>query len=196
MSAASSFDPILYNISRHTSIDDHEKKKITSALTLKKLRKRQYLLQVGDICKVETFVTQGLLRGYSVDDRGAEHMLMFAMEDWWISDLYSFLTLTPSVMNIDALENSEVISIEKDALENLYLEVPKLERVMRILFQNAFVAQQQRILASISQTAEERYTTFIRKYPSLEQRIPQTFVASYLGMTPETLSRIRKQWAK
>lgn len=135
------------------------------------------------------------MRAYTIDDKGAEHILMLASEDWWISDLFSFLSVTPSAMHIDALEDSEIISIEKPDLEKLYIEIPKLERLMRILFQKAFVAQQQRILASISQSAEERYTSFIKKYPSLEQRIPQTQIASYLGITPETLSRVRKQLA-
>lgn len=187
------FDPILKNISRHIRLSDEETKRFTSTLKVKNLRKRQYLLQAGDVCRFENFVSKGLLRAYTIDNKGAEHILMFAPEDWWISDLFSFLSDSPSAMHIDALEDSEIISIEKPDLEKLYIEIPKLERLMRILFQKAFVAQQQRILASISQSAEERYTSFIKRYPSLEQRIPQTQIASYLGVTPETLSRIRKQ---
>ena len=189
------FDPILNNISRHIHLTDEETKRFTSALKVKNLRKRQYLLQAGDVCRFENFVSKGLLRAYTIDDKGAEHTLMLASEDWWISDLFSFLSDTPSAMHIDALEDSEIISIEKPDLEKLYIEIPKLERLMRILFQKAFMAQQQRILASISQSAEERYTSFVKKYPSLEQRIPQTQIASYLGITPETLSRVRKQLA-
>jgi len=187
------FDPILKNISRHIRLSDEETKRFTSTLKVKNLRKRQYLLQAGDVCRFENFVSKGLLRAYTIDNKGAEHILMFAPEDWWISDLFSFLSDSPSAMHIDALEDSEIISIEKPDLEKLYIEIPKLERLMRILFQKAFVAQQQRILASISQSAEERYTSFIKRYPSLEQRIPQTQIASYLGVTPETLSRVRKQ---
>jgi len=187
------FDPILKNISRHIRLSDEETKRFTSTLKVKNLRKRQYLLQAGDVCRFENFVSKGLLRAYTIDNKGAEHILMLAPEDWWISDLFSFLSDSPSAMHIDALEDSEIISIEKPDLEKLYIEIPKLERLMRILFQKAFVAQQQRILASISQSAEERYTSFIKRYPSLEQRIPQTQIASYLGVTPETLSRVRKQ---
>jgi CRP-like cAMP-binding protein len=189
-------DLILKNVSQHISLTEEESKLFTSLLSIKRLRKRQYLLQAGDVCPTENFVACGLLRAYTVDEQNNEHVLMFAMEDWWISDLYSFLTNQPSSMNIEAMEDSEVICIEKQALESLYQQVPKFERLMRILFQNAFVAQQQRILSSISQTTEERYSAFIKKYPLLEQRVPQTQIASYLGMTPETLSRIRKQWSR
>jgi CRP-like cAMP-binding protein len=189
------FDSILKNISRHIQLTKKETAQFTAVLKIKNLRKRQYLLQAGDVCRFENFVSKGLLRAYTIDDKGAEHILMLAAEDWWISDLFSFLSNTPSGMHIDALEDSEIISIEKPDLEKLYIEIPKLERLMRILFQKAFVAQQQRILTSISQSAEERYTSFVKKYPSLEQRIPQTQIASYLGITPETLSRVRKQLA-
>jgi CRP-like cAMP-binding protein len=190
------FSAILQNVSKHVTLSEEEIKIFASLLLVKKLRKRQYLLQAGDICRYESFVTKGLLKAYTVDDQGDEHILMFGLEDWWISDLYSFLSESPSTMNIEALEDCELICIEKPALESLYQQIPKFERLMRILFQNAFVAQQQRILAAISQSAEERYASFIKKYPTLEQRIPQTLIASYLGMKPETLSRIRKQWTR
>jgi CRP-like cAMP-binding protein len=190
------FKTILQNISRHISLTPDEIKIFTSLLTVKKLRRRQYLLQAGDICRTENFVSSGLLRAYTVDRQNNEHTLMFAMEDWWISDLYSLITETPSTLHIEALEDSELFCIDKLSLESLYQQVPPFERLMRILFQNAFVAHQQRILSSISQSAEERYGAFIKKYALLEQRVPQTLIASYLGMTPETLSRIRKQWTK
>jgi CRP-like cAMP-binding protein len=190
------FKTILQNISRHISLTPDEIKIFTSLLTVKQLRRRQYLLQAGDICRTENFVSSGLLRAYTVDRQNNEHTLMFAMEDWWISDLYSLITETPSTLHIEALEDSELFCIDKLSLESLYQQVPPFERLMRILFQNAFVAHQQRILSSISQSAEERYGAFIKKYALLEQRVPQTLIASYLGMTPETLSRIRKQWTK
>jgi CRP-like cAMP-binding protein len=187
------FDPILKNVALHVELTDDEVTFFKSLLRPRKLRKRQYLLQAGDVARFENFVSKGLLRAYTVDKTGHEHIVMFAAEGWWISDLYSFLSGTPATLHIDALEDSEVLSIEKPDLEKLYAEVPKFDRLMRILLQNAFVANQQRILASISQTAEERYLSFVKKNPSLEQRIPQVQVASYLGMTPETLSRIRRQ---
>jgi CRP-like cAMP-binding protein len=120
--------------------------------------------------------------------------MMFGMEDWWISDMYSFITATPATLHIDALEDSEVLSIEKNDLENVYLRIPLFERFYRLLLQNSIVANQRRVLSTISQTAEEQYLAFIRKYPSLDRRVPQSQIASYLGITPETISRIRKQW--
>ncbi len=186
------YDVILKNISRHIQLLPEEEKLFISFLKQRKLKKKQYLQQAGEICRFENFVTKGLLRAYTVDDKGQEHIAMFAMEDWWISDLLSFLTNTPATQHIDALEDSEVLSIEKSDLEKLYSAVPKLERLFRVLLQNAFVSSQQRILGSISQSAEEQYLAFIGKYPSLEQRIPQIQIASFLGITPETISRIRK----
>ncbi|HWA34527.1 MAG TPA: Crp/Fnr family transcriptional regulator [Cyclobacteriaceae bacterium] len=186
------YEEILTNIAKHIALSDAEKSIFTSFLTVKKLRKHQYLLQAGDVCRFETFVNKGLLRAYNVDEDGTERIIMFAPEDWWISDLYSLLTETPSTLHIDALEDTEVACIEKPNLEKLYTEVPKFERFMRIAFQNAFVSQQRRILGAISQTAEERYLSFVEKYPALQQRIPQVQIASYLGITPETLSRVRK----
>src|ERR1043165_4633082 len=147
------YEQILTNISKHITLTEGEKSAITSFLIVKKLRKHQYLLQAGDVCRFETFVNKGLLRAYNVDEQGTERIFMFAPEDWWISDLYSLLTETPSTLHIDALEDTEVICIEKPNLEKLYTQVPKFERFMRIAFQNAFVAQQRRILGAISQTA-------------------------------------------
>lgn len=187
---------ILENISRHIDLTEEEADYFISLLKQKTIRKRQFLLQSGEISRHETFVVKGLLRAYIIDKSGYEHVAMFASEGWWISDLYSFLTQSPGSQNIDALEDTEVLQIEKDDLERLYLEIPKFDRFFRILLQNAFVANQQRILASISLTAEEQYLAFVKKYPSLEQRVPQHQVASYLGITPETISRIRRSLTK
>ena len=189
------YDLIFQNISRHIDLTDEEKKYFIALLKPRKIRKKQCLLQAGEVSRFENFVTKGLLRAYTVDAKGHEHIAMFAMEGWWISDLYSFLTETPATQYIDALEDSEVLSIEKTDLEKLYIAVPKFDRLFRKLLQNAFVANQQRILAGISQTAEEQYLAFIKKYPTLEQRVPQHQIASFLGITPETISRIRRNQA-
>jgi CRP-like cAMP-binding protein len=189
------YQQILASVSKHIQLSEDEIQYFTSLLKVRTFRKKQYLLQAGDVSKYENFVVKGLLRAYTVDAKGQEHIAMFAMEGWWISDLYSFLTNNPATQHIDALEDSEVMSIEKSDLEKLYQQVPKFERFFRILLQNAFVANQQRILAGISQTAEEQYLAFIKKYPSLEQRIPQHQIASFLGITPETISRIRRSKA-
>ena len=183
---------ILKNVARHVQLTPDEEKFFISLLKVRELKKRQFLLKAGEVSKHENFVTEGLLRAYTIDADGDEHIAMFAIEDWWISDLYSFLTQTPATQHIDALEDSIILSIEKGDLERLYLKVPKFDRFFRVLLQNAFVANQKRILASISESAEEQYINFLKKYPSLEQRIPQHQIASYLGITPETISRIRR----
>jgi CRP-like cAMP-binding protein len=186
------FDLILKNVSRHIQLTPDEEKFFLSLLKKRELKKRQFLLKAGEVSRYENFITKGLLRAYTVDANGDEHIAMFGMEDWWIGDFYSFLTQTPAKQNIDALEDSTILSIEKNDLEQLYLKVPKFDRFFRILLQNAFIANQNRVLASISQSAEEQYTNFIKKYPSLEQRVTQLQIASYLGITPETISRIRR----
>lgn len=190
------YDLILSNVSKHIQLTHEEISIFTSLLKPRKIRKRQYLLQAGDINQYENFVNKGCLRAYTVDEQGQEHIAMFGVEGWWISDLYSFLTGTPATQHIDALEDSEVFSIEKTDLEKLYEQVPKFNRFFLKLLQNAFVAHQRRILASISQTAEDQYMDFIKRYPSIEQRVPQSQIASYLGLSPETISRIRRQQAQ
>ena len=138
-------------------------------------------------------MVRGCLRAFYIDANGFEHNVLFAVEDWWIADLASFLAQTPATLDVEALEDCELLQLDRPALEALYAQVPKLERYFRLMLQNAFVAQQQRILASISAPAEARYRAFRVKYPQLEQRLPQRHVASYLGITPEFLSKIRKQ---
>ena len=189
------YDLILSNVSKHIQLSDEEITFFKTVLRPRKLRKRQYLLQAGDVNQFENFVNKGCLRAYTVDADGQEHIAMFGLEGWWISDLYSFLTNSPATQNIDALEDSEIFSIEKSDLEALYDRIPKFNRFFLKLLQNAFVAHQRRILAANSQTAEEQYLDFITRYPSIEQRVPQHQIASYLGLSPETISRIRRQQA-
>jgi CRP-like cAMP-binding protein len=190
------YDLILSNVAKHIQLTNDEIAYFTSILKVRKIRKRQYLLQAGDISLYENFVNKGCLRAYTIDPQGEEHIVMFALEGWWVSDLYSFLTNTPATQNIDALEDSEVFSIERSDLDMLYEKVPKFNKLFLKLLQNAFVAHQRRIIASISQTAEEQYLDFIKRYPSIEQRVPQHQIASYLGISPETISRIRKNQSR
>jgi CRP-like cAMP-binding protein len=190
------YDLILNNISRFITLTPEEEQYFISQLKVKRLKKKQHLLQEGDICRYDYFVNKGCLRTYTIDEKGLEHILQFAIEYWWIGDMYSFLTQTPARYNIDALENSEVLCLEKNVLEDLYIKIPKFERFFRHLLQNAFVALQERINTSLSQTADEQYCTFIEKYPLMEKRLPLKQIASYLGITPESLSRIRSQYVK
>lgn len=190
------YELLLDHLARHIELNAVEVEIVKSLFKHRKVRKRQYLLQAGDISRHENFIIKGLLRAYTVDDDGEEHIVMFGMEGWWISDLYSFLSGQPATQHIDALEDTEVLSIERPDLERLYVEVPQFNKLFRVLLQNAMVANQQRILASISQSAEEKYLSFIKKYPAFEQRIPQAQIALYLGISPETISRIRRQAMK
>ena len=189
------YELIRSHIAKYIQLSDEEFDHFISLSKHRKLRKKQYLVQAGDVCRYESFINSGCLRAYALDDKGQEHVIQFAIEDWWISDMHSFLTETPATYNIDALEDSELLQLDKASLEKLYAAVPKFERFFRIMIQQAFIALQQRITVSMSDTAEKRYLHFINKYPKLEQRLTQLQVAAYLGITPEFLSRIRKNIA-
>ncbi len=185
---------LLKNLARFISLDKEEEAYLVSKLKIKKLRKKQYFLQEGDICKYQGFVYKGCLRAFEVDEKGVEHVVQFSPEDWWIGDIYSFYTNQPSRLNIEALEATELFIFDKDVLEDLYINIPKMERYFRLLMQNSLISLSQRILSSMSKSAAERYCEFINRYPQIEQRVANHQIASYLGIKPESLSRIRKQW--
>ncbi|WDF56581.1 Crp/Fnr family transcriptional regulator [Mucilaginibacter sp. KACC 22063] len=173
-----------------------ESEKIKSVSFAKKLRKKQYLLQEGDIWKYDAFVAKGCLRTYSVDDKGSEHVINFAIENWWTGDRESLMSGQPSRFNIDAVEDSELILFTHNNFEQLCEEIPSFNNMVNTILQRSFVTGQSRIHAALSYTAEEKYLNFLNKYPGFAIRIPQSMIASYLGMTPETLSRIRGVVAK
>jgi len=176
-------------------LNDEEKETIKSFFISKKLRKRQYLLQEGEICKYMSFVEKGLLRSYNVDEKGDEHMIQFAWEGWWICDTYSFVSGGKAAFNIDAIEETELLMITAVDFEEMTLQVPKMERYFRILFQNNIVTKERRLMSSITHTAEEKYIELAESNPEIIVRIPQNLIASYLGLAPETLSRIKKSIA-
>jgi CRP-like cAMP-binding protein len=187
---------LLYKkISAVTFIDEQEFDYFKSLFVAKKLRKRQYFLQEGDVCKYQAFVEKGLLRSYTVDEKGSEHILQFASEGWWMADLSSYLTNEPSFLNIDALEEVELVLLTKPKWEEAMTKIPSLEHYFRIIIQNHLVATQKRLLQSLAETAEEKYNRFVETYPECLQRMPQHMIASYLGITRETLSRVRKHLA-
>jgi len=177
-------------------LTEEELKMIETVSVFKKLRKRQYLLQEGDVWKMNAFVCQGCMRTYRVDDKGAEHILNFAVENWWTGDRESLMTGNPAKSNIDALEDSVILLIEKERLENLSVQIPVLNNFLNNILQKSFNVSQNRIIANISYTAEEKYLNFIETRPEIANRVPQHMIASYLGISPETLSRVRNQIAK
>lgn len=180
---------------RKASLTEAEQDQVKVYLTPKKMRRKQYLLQEGDVCKSFAFIEKGALRQYSIGEGGAEHIVQFGMEGWYISDLYSFLTGEPATYNIDAIEDSELVIVSREAYDEMLKSIPKFETLMRINITGAYLALQRRLTASNQESLETRYQTFIQAYPDIVQRVPQHMVASYLGATPETLSRVRKRIA-
>ena len=187
------FEVLFSKIEEKIKLSDSEKDICKSLFSPKKLRRRQYILQQDDICKNLIFVEKGILRSYSVDTRGNEHILQFAPEGWWISDIFSFLTGEAAVYNIEAIEDSELLLISNSSLDELYESVPKFERYFRLLSQANMVATHRRLTASLSDSADEKYIRLLSAYPNIVARVPQHMIASYLGITPETLSRVRKR---
>ncbi len=181
------------NLTRRVDLSADEFERCAAFFLPRKIRKKQFILQEGEACKHITFVTSGCLRSYTVDRRGEEHVIQFAIEDWWISDLQSFLSGKPATYTIDALEDSEVLMLEKESRDRMLESVPKLERYFRLLQEANYVASHHRIEEALSASAEERYLDFMKTYPTLFERIPQNQIASYLGITPQSLSRIRKE---
>ncbi len=182
---------LVKNISRYIHLTEDELKIFMAHLQQRSFKRKEFLLREGDICRYSAFVTSGCLRGYTTDKNGAEHVLSFAPPDLWIADLYSLFSQKPGILSIQALEDTEAILLSKSAQESLYLEVPKFERFFRILTENSLVANQQRIVDNLSLTAEERYNLFCRRYPTLIDHLPLKQIASYIGVTPEFLSRMR-----
>ena len=161
----------------------------------KKLRKRQYLLQEGDVCKYQAFVEKGMLRSYIIDEKGTEHILQFASEGWWIADLSSYLTGDSSLFNLEALEDSELLLLSKPSWDKLMEAIPGFEHYFRIIIQNHLITTQKRLMQSHTETAEEKYLKFTQTYTDCIQRVPQRMIASYLGISRETLSRLRNKLA-
>lgn len=189
-------DLILQNVSRHITLTPDESTFFLSLLEAKNLKRKTLFLEEGTVCKYSAFVLDGALRSFTGDKEGKEHILSFAIRDWWISDLYSLLSQKPAVLNIEAIADSEVLLLSRDNQQLLYEKVAKFERFFRILIENSLVANQQRLIDNLSSTAEERYLRFIKKYPVIPSCVPQHNIASYLGMTPEFLSKIRARLAR
>ncbi|MCF6348951.1 MAG: Crp/Fnr family transcriptional regulator [Flavobacteriaceae bacterium] len=186
-------EPLLQYISKYIDLTKDETAILLSKLVYRKYLKGQYVLQQGDVCKHACFILSGCTKTFYMDNKGQEHIVVFSIEDWWASDVGSFITQTPADYNVLCLEDTELIQFSYEATEVLYIEIPKLERFYRKIIESALAASQKRIVHNFSLSAKERYLIFRDSYPKIEQRIPQYMIASYLGITKEFLSKIKSQ---
>jgi len=185
------YNALIKNLQRYASLSGEDVETVQALFTHRKFRKRQFIIQEGDVVRFDSYVVRGLTRTYQVAPDGKEHVIQFGPEDWWVGDLYSFLTETPSRYAIDCIEETELLQISRADLETLYTRVPSMERCFRIMIQNAYIAATQRVAANLSRTATQRYEDFLAQYPHIGSRVPDHQIASYLGITPQSLSRIR-----
>ena len=185
-------DKLILHLRESITLTNDEVDIIINSFKKKRLKKKEILLFVGDVSSHMRFISEGCLRSYYMDEEAREHIIQFGIENWWINDLYSYLTKSPARQFIQALENSVVLQIHRDTLNALFDQVPAIERFFRFKFEKAYVALQDRTINTMSKSAEERYLEFRSKYRDIEQTVPQYMVASYLGITPEHLSTIRK----
>ncbi len=186
-------ESLISHLNKYIPLDKEEIEKLQERATVRKVKRRQYILAAGEICKHYNFVVEGCFKMYKVDEAAKEHNIMFAVENEWISDIGSFHTEQPSQLYIEAVEPSEIIQITKPDLLFFYGNHLKFNRTFRVIAEDQFVELQNRLLQTISTTAEERYTRFVKDYPHLINRLSSTQIASYIGITPEFLSRIRSQ---
>lgn len=186
------YNLLIKNIKELVPITEDESKLIQKSFEAVHLEKKQFLLQAGEPSNHMRFISQGCLKLYSLDELGTEHILQFGISGWWLNDLYAYLTQKPATFYIEAITHSTVLQIHRDRLNQLFDEIHMMDRFFRIKTQNGYVALQERTINSMSRSAEQRYLDFIGRYRDIEQQIPQYMLASYLGVTPEHLSTIRK----
>lgn len=184
---------ILENIEKHVSLTPEEKQLFLNKIEIEHHKAKTILISPGEICKYSYFVNSGILRSFNINDNIVEHVLNFACEGWWMSDMYSLISQKPGYLFIEVLEDAELVLLSKENQDQLYLEIPKLERFFRILIQNALVAHQERIMDNLSLSAEVRFDKFCKRYPELMQRLPQKQIASYIGVTPEFFSKMKSK---
>jgi CRP-like cAMP-binding protein len=188
--------PLISHFEQYISLNQEEKGALIQKATIRRIKRRQFVLQEGDVCKHYTFVVAGCFKMYGVDEKGTEHNIQFSIENDWITDIGSFHAEKPSQLYIEAIEPGQVIQIEKPDLIFFYENHPKFNRIFRVILENHYIELQNRLLQTISISASERYLAFLDNYPHLSNRLPNTQIASYLGITPEFLSKIRKELAR
>lgn len=200
LAANSYFYPRMFSVfidylKQRISLTDEQLKQVESLFKTKKVEKGKIILQLGEVCQYTYFVTNGCLRSYVIDDKGKEHILQFAIENWWISEQVSFMNHEPSMYFIDAVEDTEFVQTDEQGWNEFHKLVPGAAEMNRKLQMNSLRSFQKRLVSHLSASGEERYLSFIKTYPPLALRLPQKMIASYLGVTPESLSRIRKELA-
>lgn len=185
-------DLILKNILKHINLDEEETNFFTSLIIFKEVTRKSFIQKDGYACKNINYVHSGALRAYCTDNDCKEATIMFAVADWWVTDMFCFLNEKPAMMNIEAIEDSCIFQLSREHLEKLFYHVPKFERFFRILMQNAYTREQLRVIENLSLPAEERYNNFLSKYPHIAKMVTKKQIASYLGVTPEFLSTFSK----
>ena len=183
-------------VAKHIQLTEEEEARFASYLKIKKVRKKQFIVQPDFVCNHRTYIVSGALRAYLVDEKGQEHTVAFGIEDWWIADFNSYFFRQPATLFVEALEDSVLIQIEYHAEQELLNTIPKFEKFYRIISQNGYAFLQKRILSSIGLSAEQRYEDFLKRYPAIAARVPQYALASYLGVSHELLSKIRNRRVK
>lgn len=186
-------DTILKSIAKHIVLTKAEQDHFISLLVYKEIPKKTTILAEGQLCNQLSYIQTGALRSYCVDEKGRESTIMFAMKDWWLTDMYCFLNEQPAMTFIETIEDSSMFCLSKFNFDHLLTAIPKFERFFRILMQNAYTREQLRSIENLTLNAEERYTRFIHKYPQIASNVTQKQIASYLGITPEFLSLIRRK---
>jgi CRP-like cAMP-binding protein len=187
---------ILENIAKHVTLTPEEQELFLSKTETRQFKVKTILLSAGEVATCTYFVNSGILRSFNINDNIIEHVLHFACEGWWIGDMYSYISGKPGNLFLEVLEDAEVVIITKENQQQLYQEIPKLERFFRILAENSLVSHQERLMDNLSLTAEERFEKFCYKYPTLIQKVPQKHIASYIGVTPEFFSKIKARLLK
>ena len=187
---------LLENIAKHVTLTPDEQQHVLSLCRKNEYKAKTILLKPGEVCDSSYFVGSGILRSYSMDENGVEHVVSFACANWFIADMYSYLSGRPGNLFIEVNQDAEVLEITTKQLQRMYDEVPKMERFFRILIENSLIANQERLIDNMTFTAEARYDKFIHKFGDLTYQVPQKQIASYLGVTPEFFSAMKARMLK
>jgi CRP-like cAMP-binding protein len=190
------YNSILQNVRRYVNLPQDEEQQLTSIIRTTRIKKRQFLDQPGFVSAYRNYVVKGAFRSFFVDENGKEHTVQIAIEDWFVSDFYSYITQTPATLFVEALEDSVIFQMKYEDIEGLCSKNHHISEYFRITTERAFAFSRKRALSNLSKTAEDRYLEFIERYPGISQRVPQKVIASYLGISPEFLSKIRAQRAQ